>query len=156
MRSFLSLKMNCPGVSSDERPTFFVPCIVLSFTSKSFDTCIKVESFSGSSTVSLSPTAFDPGGPFLRTSETTLYHFCPKIESFSRRTFSIVKTSRSFFFFRSSRLVSCTAAFTVLPLIAILVYFISGYQTNIASIPLISFAVTSVFCHTGPEILKLV
>ena len=99
MRSFLRLNINCPGVSFEDRPTFFVHGTVFRYFSKSFETLISTGSFSGSSATTLSPTAFDPGGPFLSTSETTLYHLLSNIESFSRRIFSISKTllCQSFF-----------------------------------------------------------
>lgn len=64
MRSFLSLKINCHGVSFDDRPTFFVPFTDFRYVSKSFDTCMSVESFCGSSTMSLSQIGLDHGGPF--------------------------------------------------------------------------------------------
>lgn len=156
MRSFLSLKINCHGVSFDDLPTFLVPFIVLRWASKSFDTSIRVESFSGLSTMSLSPTALDPGGPFFRTSLTTLYHFLSNILSFSRSTASTAKTSRSHFDFLSAIFVRVTDAEAVFPFIEILVNLISGYPLKRVSISLRSFAVTSVFCHTGPVITTVV
>ncbi len=156
MSSFLSLKMNCHGVSSDDFQTFFVPFMVLSFASNSLDTFMSSESFLGSSTVSLSPIAFDPGGPFLSTSETTLYHLDSNTWSFSSMTFSRVNTSLCPAFLRTSRFVSCTAALARFPPIEIFVYFISGYQMNIFSMPSSSFTVIFVFCPTGPVTLKLV
>jgi hypothetical protein len=65
--------MNCPGVSLDERLTFFVHSVFLRYTSKSFDTSIRVESLSAFSAISFIPIAFDPGGPHFRASATTLY-----------------------------------------------------------------------------------
>ena len=70
--SFLSVKMNCPGVSFDDLETFFDPGNFFRNASKSLDTVMSVESFSVDAATSLIPIAFEPGGHPLSAAAMTL------------------------------------------------------------------------------------
>ena len=51
--------------------------------------------------------------------------------------------------------MSWTLIFAVFQRTDMVEYFTSGYERNTCSIPSRSLVVTSVFCHTGPVIVKL-
>ena len=87
------MKINCPGVSFEDRATFFDPGNFLRKSSKSFDTSISIGSLSALSAISLSPIAFSDGGQPLSADMTTLYHFSSYFLSFSVMIFSNVNTS---------------------------------------------------------------